>query len=83
MSQAELDCAHAWLKQREVVKAYVFLLGLEQRLFSLSESKPEVAHLVKVLNALILARWSDSGLQSIKKGAWKAYERSRSRPYDP
>ena len=77
MSQAELDASYAWLKQRDCIKAYVFLLGLEQRLFSLSESKAEVAHLVKVLNALIMARWSDSGLQSIKKGAWKAYEQQK------
>ena len=77
MSQAEVDCAYTWLKQRDCIKAYVFLLGLEQRLFSLSESKAEVAHLVKVLNALIMARWSDSGLQAIKKGAWKAYEQGQ------
>ena len=77
MSQAELDCAHAWLKQRDCIKAYVFLLGLEARAFSLSESKAEVAHLVKVLNALIMVRWSDSGLQAIKKGAWKAYEQGQ------
>ena len=74
MSQAELDTSWRWLKQRDAVKAYVFLLGLEARAFSLSESKAEVAHLVKVLNALIMARWSESGLRQIKKGAWKAYE---------
>ena len=77
MSQAMQDASYQWLKQRDAVKAYVFLLGLEARLFSLSESKAEVAHFVKVLNALILYRWSDSGLQSIKKGAWKAYEQGQ------
>ena len=70
MSQAELDASYAWLKQRDVVKAYVFLLGLNDRMFSLSESKADMAHLVKVLNALILARWSASGLNAIKKAAW-------------
>lgn len=76
MSQAEVDCAHVWLKQREVVKAYVFLLELNQKQLRTMDTvrQTHLAHLVKVLNALILHRWSDSGLRSIKKAAWRIYE---------
>ena len=74
MSQAELDASYAWLKQRDAIKAYGLLIALrEYRCYSTEE----IDHLVKVFNALILARWSDSGLQAIKKGAWKAYEQGQ------
>lgn len=76
MSQAEVDCAYTWLKQREVIKAYVFLLELDQKQLRTMDTvrQTQLAHLVKVLNALILARWSDSGLRQIKKAAWRIYE---------
>ena len=86
MSQAECDASYAWLTQQNVVKAYVFLLELEQHPDTFLEfhmvegvrhrvlDQVALSHLIKVLNALVLARWSDSGLQAIKQGAWKAYE---------
>ena len=78
MSQADLDASYAWLKQRDCRKAYLMLLALlhDSPVHQVLSEK-DLAHLVKVFNALILARWSDSGLQAIKKGAWKAYEQQK------
>ena len=86
MSQAELDTSYAWLKQRDAIKAYRFLIELQQHPDTFIEThtpfqvlhrmldQAAIAHLIKVLNALILYRWSNSGLRQIKKAAWRLYE---------
>ena len=57
--------AHMHLTQRDAIRAYRLLIKGER------VSSKDRQHFISVFNALLLHRWSLSGLRRIKEQAWK------------